>query len=211
VLAVLLAGLREAGVRLEVVVAVGQAQAGGVDVCDHAGGLVVVRAGVEPERHGHGEVVEATDRALHAGQVRERVELGQERLERLRAERVRAPLVHAGAVVVRDELLDAAFGPRRLRGHLVEDHLELVLRRLPGRPAAAPPDHGRRDRVLPAPAAVAEREEVRAGAHGAVEVVRVDAADGRLLGREDDGVGGEDDGGEQRDQSHGCRFSPVQR
>ena len=49
---------------------------------DHLARLVVVRRGGQAERHRDRQLVEAADHALHAGDVLQGVDLGQQRLER---------------------------------------------------------------------------------------------------------------------------------
>src|SRR5262249_22506325 len=76
---------------------------------------------------------------------------------------------------------------------LVEDRLELLLGRLPGRPPPAPARHRVRDRVARPPGSVGELEEIGAGVGAAVEVTGLDAAGGSGIARRRDGGEGEYD------------------
>src|SRR5207248_970179 len=84
--------------------------------------------------------------------------------------RFRARLVHAGGVVVADDLLDASAGPVGSRGDLLEDVLEPLLVVLACLPAAAPSLHRGRNRIRLAPGPVGELEEVRTGVGATVDV-----------------------------------------
>src|SRR5262249_41190729 len=96
-------------------------------------------------------------------------------LDRLDAALVALRLIHAAAVEVADQLLDAGGRPVPPRRDLVEDVLEPLLGRLTGLPAPAPSRHRCRDRILRAPRTVGERKQIAAGLGRAIESGGIDA------------------------------------
>src|SRR5450432_2606618 len=108
------------------------------------------------------------------------IDLGEPRLDGIQTADVGAGFVHAGTVVVADDLRRAALGRRFVSGGRFEDVVQFVLRRFSGLPAPAPARHRGRNGIVGAPGAVGEFVEVIAGLDFAVEVVDVDAVEGCL-------------------------------
>src|SRR4051812_5503831 len=102
------------------------------------------------------------DHPPEVGGLADLVDLGEQGPDGLDAALIDPRLIHAPAVEVTDQLLDARARPVLFRRDLLEDLLEPLLGILAGLPAPAPPLHRRRDRVLLAPRAVRELVEVRA-------------------------------------------------
>jgi hypothetical protein len=138
--------------------------------------VVIVRVRRQPERDEDLHLVEARDHRLHVARPLHGVDVGQKRLDRRQPERVDARLVHARAVVVGDLLLDAPLRPVLPDRHLVEDRLQLVLGRLPRRPAPAPARHRGGDRIGGPPGAVRIVVEVAARIDALIHVAHVHAA-----------------------------------
>jgi hypothetical protein len=198
VLPILLARLHEALFGGEVVIAVGQPEAGGEDGGDHVGGIVIVGRRPHTERRGDLQLVQARDHRLHARARPDRIDVGQQRLDRLRAQLVDPFLIHAGAVEVGDLLVDRALrivfqqvAPLR---QIVEDGPQLLLAQLSRRPAPAPALHRRRNRIGPPPRTVRIVEEIRTGIGAAVDVVVKHPVLRRRRLREE--RGGEEKGGQ---------------
>ena len=175
--AILLSRLDEARLGLHVVVAIGQPEAAGKDLRDGARRLVLIGERRESERHRHAEIVQTADHLLHVGCVLHRVDLGEQRGQRLHTRRIDRGLIHARRVVIADLLLDAAPRPVAL-GQLFEDVAETLLVDLAGLPSPAPSLHRRRDRVGGPPGAVGELEEIAARIGGAIEIGALDALAG---------------------------------
>ena len=171
---ILLARLLEACVVLQVVVAIGHAQRAGVVLRDHEGRIVYVGIAGHDERRRDLHAVQVANRLLQIGGRADRIDLGEQRRDRLRAEAVCLLLVHAARVEITRQLLDAA--TLRLHGRgLFEDPAQLILVRLAGGPAPAPATHRCRNRILGAPAAVGVREEVGARIGLAVDIADLHA------------------------------------
>ena len=170
-----LARLREARLGLQVVVAVGQPQAAGGDVHDDARGIVVVRGAGDHERGRDGQLVQPADHALDAGAILDAGDVGEQRSQRGHARGVDRGLVHARREVIAEQLLDAAAGPIRLRGQLLQEGLQLLPVRLAGGEPPAPALRPGGNGVRGTPGAVGERVEVGARIGGAIEVAGLDA------------------------------------
>ncbi len=138
---VFLARFLEPRLGLQVVVAVRQADAAGGDVGQHQRRLVGIGLAAEPERNLHKNVVKFGHDRLQRGQVVSGVDLGEPRFDRIQAAGVSAGFVHAGAVVVADDLRGAALGRGLVGGGSFENIVQLVLRRFSGLPATAPAGH----------------------------------------------------------------------
>src|SRR6185503_9522309 len=180
--AILLTRLREARLRPEVVLAVGQPQATGRDVHDDARRVVMVRSPGDHERGGDGQLVQAADHPLDARAIPDVRDVGEQRDERGHTHGVDRGLVHAGREVIAEQLLDAAAGPVRVGGELPQQRLQLLPVRLtrgePPAPASLPGGNG----VCGTPRAVGERMEVGACVGRSIDVADLDALRGRPRG-----------------------------
>jgi hypothetical protein len=197
VLEVFRARVDEALLGREVVIAVGESEAGGVDAGDDLGGIVIVRRRADAERPVDLHLVQPRDRGLQIRARLDRGDVGEIRLDRFRPELVDALLVHARAVKVGDLLIDRALRPVAAFGEIVEDRAQLLLAQLTGSPAPAPALHRRRNRIRRAPRAVRVIEKVRAGVGVAVDVV--DEHTALRSGRLRDERGGEEQRSERGD------------
>ena len=167
---VLLARVREARLRLQIVVAIGQAKPGRSNVRGRPRRVVLV--GLRAEREGREDQrgLQVADRALQIRLRPDSVDLRKHRGQGGNPRCFRARLVHAGGVIVADDLLDASAGPVGPPGDLLEDVLETLLVLLARLPAAAPALHRGRNRIRLAPGPIGELEEVRTGVGAAVDV-----------------------------------------
>ena len=118
---VLSAGLGEARLGFEVVVAVGQAEAAGVDLSDDSRRRVDVGVGVEGERGVDADGLKVCDGGLERGTVVDGVDLLEERLEGTDAGDVNGFDIRAGGVEIAGELGGGAGGLAGASGDLVKD------------------------------------------------------------------------------------------
>ena len=95
---------------LQIVVAVRKTQTARLNVGNHLRRIVIVGGGIHRERDLDSEVCKANDHLLQAGLVLDGIDLGKHRLDWRRAGLVDARLVHAGAVVIPNQLINAALG-----------------------------------------------------------------------------------------------------
>ena len=112
---------------------------------------------------------------LQGGDVAGGVDFREPGFDRIHAAGVDAGFVHAGAVVVADDLFDAALGGVLVGGGGFENVVQAVFCGFAGLPALAPAGHGGRNRIVGAPGAVGEFVEVIAGGGFAIEIGDVDA------------------------------------
>src|SRR6185503_2101414 len=142
----------------------------GADVRDGPGRLVLVRLRGQRERSVDLDVLQAADGALQLRAGADRLDVRQHAGDGLDALRVRPRLVHAGGVIVADQLLGAARRPVGAPGDVLEDVLQPLLVHLARLPAPAPARHRGGDGIRLAPGAVGELVEVGAGVGAAVDV-----------------------------------------
>jgi hypothetical protein len=167
------AGLGHVALVLEVVLAIGQAEAGLIERGDHLGrvGEVLLRADREQREHALG--VQRDDRSGRRARVADLGDRVEQRLDRRDAGALDRGLVHAGRVVRADlvERRIAGGAPGRGVEHLVQQVLAVLdddLDRAPRRTI-------RRNRRGLEEAAAGEGVEVGAGIDAGVDPVRHDA------------------------------------
>ncbi len=167
---VLVAQLHGLLVLLEVVVALGQAQAGLDGGRDDHGGVLAVFLGAEVEEHVRAHRLQAADLGAQARHVLDRVdpgELGRNGSEAVGLDR---RLVHAGAVEVAELALLGSGGRGFVGGQPLEDRVQVLQVALPQLVEGSPARAVRGDRVLLQPAAVGVLVEIHAGLGAGVHV-----------------------------------------
>ena len=140
-----------------------------------------VRLAAHPKGNLHENVVQLRHYLLQRGDVTRAVDLGKPWLDRLHAARIHARFIHAGAVVISDDLRSAALGGVLVSSRRLQNLAQPILRRLPRLPPPAPPRHRRRDRIVCPPSTIGELIEVIARLRRAIEIVQVDPMQRRVL------------------------------
>ncbi len=172
------AGFLEARFRLQVIVAIGQAEAAGPQIGENPRGLMRILLAAEGKRNLHENIVHLGHHLLQSGHVAGGVDFREPGFDGIHAAGIHAGLVHAGAVVVADDLLGAAFGRGLVGGSGFENVAQPIFCGLAGLPALAPAGHGSGNGIVGTPSAVGELEEVIARGGFAIEIAGVDAVQG---------------------------------
>ena len=136
--------LNKARLGLEVVVAVGQAEAGGGEIGNRLAGIVIVGTGAQAEGHGDGNIMQLAEDALQVGGCLHAIDLGKQRLRRRQTKLVGASFIHAGDVIIADKLFHAAALPIAAARNFFQDLLQAIFGGFAGCPAPAPAGHRRR-------------------------------------------------------------------
>ena len=163
------AQLDGAVVGLEVVVAIGQGEAGLIHGGDLLRGVGAIGPRAEAEQHRHAVAMKVRDEHRQVVRVQQLLDRGEVRGDRVEAGRFDLRLVHARGVVVRG-LLPIAFGTRRFEDAAQDREVPLLQL---GEASVRPPIG--RHRVSCDPAAAGELVEVGARIGLAVERVQLDA------------------------------------
>ena len=121
------------------------------------------------------------DLLLQAGSIMNGIDLSQIGLQGSNACGIDGFGVGAGSVEITRQLRGRAGGPVRSACELIKDGAQLILIALPCLPAAAPAIHRGRDRILSAPGAIGEVEEIVAGFDRLVEIACFDSGQSGFL------------------------------
>jgi hypothetical protein len=160
----------ELGLRVGVPV---QAMAAGSEVQQVVGRLAVLeRAGLS-KRRGDADVEQSPHGALYVRDRLRSVDIGEQRRQRREARCVDRGFIHAGGVVITNELLVTPGWPIGLRRDLLDQRIDLLLVGRADDAAAAVPRLACGDGVLRAPGAVGIFVEVGARIGVAIHVARL--------------------------------------